>query len=174
MRRTAIAWLVLTAFLALGATASSAAAKARQIVIYSQTTKQEFNNHTDDRSRGDQNNPFGTTTSVARAGTLIGHGPFPGDRTVFTFKLFSDSGLKSSIGSATFSCQYAFAKRGICQVEYVLDGGSLLGLGYIDFNAKTFALAVTGGTGKYEDARGDVLVTPDPKQRGNRVAFTLV
>lgn len=169
---------VATAAIALLVTASAAArvrsAQAPQrLVIYSQTTQEEFNNQVDDRARGDLNNPFGKTSSVARGGILIGKGPFPGDRAVFTFKLFSDAALKNSIGSATFSCQYAFGKHGICQAEYILGSSSLLGLGYVDFNARTFSFAVTGGTGKYRDARGELLATPDSTKRGNRLAFTL-
>ena len=73
-----------------------------------------------------------------------------------------------------FRSQYGYGKHGICQTEFVVKGGSLLGMGYVDFNAKSFSIAVTGGTGRYRDARGDVAVTPDTKKRGNRLAFTLV
>jgi hypothetical protein len=179
MGRNAIAWLALTAFIGLAASGSSSAGRtsataSRSLVIYSQTTKEEFNNQTDDRARGDLNNPFGVTSSAGRAGGLIGRGPFPGDRAIFTFKLFSDPGFSSSVGSATYDCQYGYGKRGICQAVFDLGGGTMLGMGYIDFNAKTFAIAVTGGSGKYKDARGEVLITPDTKKRGNRLAFTLV
>ncbi|MBV8395838.1 MAG: hypothetical protein JO064_06220 [Actinobacteria bacterium] len=158
----------------LAAPGTAARAAQRSIVIYSQTTREEFNNHSDDRVRGDLDNPFGKTQSAATAAGQIGRGPFAGDRAVFTFNLYSDAGLGTSIGSATFDCQYAFATRGICQAEWDFNGGIVLGMGFIDFNAKTFALAVIGGSGKYRDARGDVFITPDQSKRGNKLAFTLL
>jgi hypothetical protein len=143
-----------------------------RLVIYSLATKEEFNNHSDDRTRGAANNPFGNFTQSKSVTREPGIGPFAGDRAVFVFKLYSDARLKKEIGTATLSCQYGFAKRGICQAEYLVDGGTLLGLGGIDFNSRTFDLAVTGGSGKYLDASGDLEAT-QVANRTNRLAFTL-
>ena len=175
-------WLVIATSLAAAAAifpagpafaAGSSARAPKQLTVYAVTVKEEFNSHTDDRIRGDANNPL-QNFSLSRSNTAQpGKGPFAGDRSVFVFKLYSDAALKSAVGSATFSCQYGFFKHGICQAEYILSDGSLLGMGYLNFNASSFAFAVTGGTGKYQDARGDMAATPDGTQRANRLFFTL-
>jgi hypothetical protein len=153
-----------------GATSARA---PKQLTLFAVTVKEEFNSHTDDRIRGDANNPL-QNFSISRSNTAqVGKGPFAGDRSVFVFKLYSDPALSNAVGSATFSCQYGFFKHGICEAEYILSDGSLLGLGYLDFNARSFAFAVTGGTGKYQDARGDMAATPDGTKRANRLLFTL-
>ena len=151
----------------------NSASAPQRFVVYAVATQEEFNNHSDDRARGDANNPLQNFSISRSSSAQPGKGPFAGDRAVFTFKLFSDPALSSAIGSATFSCQYAFFKHGICQAEYLLNGGSLLGMGYLNFNARSFAFAVTGGTGKYSDARGDMAATPDGTKRANALSFTL-
>ena len=143
------------------------------MIIYSLSTQEELNNHADDRKRGAAHNPLGnfsTSTSATKEGTS---GPFAGDRAIFVFKLFSGADLKSTIGSATFSCQYAFAKHAICNAVYSLNGGLLLGIGFLDFNARTFALAVTGGIVKYRGKRGDIQATSAPNG-ANRLAFNFL
>ena len=178
-RSGATRWRLLASCLALAAAlttfaasaGASAASTPRQLVVYSYATQEEFNNHSDDRARGGANNPFGNfkqSTSVTRE---PGAGPFAGDRAVFSFKLYSDAARKKAIGSATLACSYAFAKRAICQAEYLVKGGSLLGIGGLDFNSKAFDLAVTVGTGKYANASGDVQAT-QVANRTNRLAFT--
>ena len=164
--------LCVAAGVAVTAAAASSASTPRSLVVYSYATAEEFNNHSDDRARGAANNPFGNfkqSTSVTRE---PGAGPFAGDRAIFTFKLYSDAALKKPIGSATLACQYAFSKRAICQAVYLVKGGTLIGIGGLDFNSKVFDLAVTGGTGKYLDASGDVQAT-QVANRTNRLAFTL-
>jgi hypothetical protein len=163
--------LCVAAGAGLTAGAASSAPAPRPLVIYSYVTAEEFNNHSDDRSRGAANNPFGNfkqSTSVTRE---PGAGPFAGARAVFSFKLYSDAAHRKSIGSATLACSYAFSKRAICQAEYIVKDGSLIGIGGLDFNSKVFSLAVTGGTGKYANASGDVQAT-QVANRTNRLAFT--
>jgi hypothetical protein len=171
-------WRLLAPCLVLAAAVTASAASAggsaastpRQLVVYSYVTQEEFNNHSDDRTRGAANNPFGNfkqSTSVTRE---PGVGPFAGDRANFFFKLYSDSALKKPIGSATLACQYGFSKRAICQAVYLVKGGTLIGIGGLDFNSRAFALAVTGGTGKSLDASGDVQAT-QVASRTNRLAF---
>ena len=166
----AVAACILAAGPAFGA--GSATKPTHQLVIYSVAVQEEFNDHSDDRARGDANNPFGNFLQSRSYTAESGAGPFAGDRAIFVFKLFSDPSLKDSIGSATFACQYGFAKKGICQAEYVLGGNSLIGMGGLDFDSQRFALAITGGTGKYVDASGDVQATPAAKH-ANRLTFAL-
>jgi hypothetical protein len=169
----ATAWSLLASCAAAAVAAGgSSASTPKRLVVYSFATAENFNNHSDDRTRGGANNPFGNfkqSTSVTREPGL---GPFAGDRANFTFKLYSDEALKHAVGSATLACQYGFAKRAICQAVYRVEGGSMVGIGGLDFNAKTFALAVTGGTGKYLDASGDVAAA-QIRNRTNRLAFTI-
>ena len=173
-------WLVLAACAAATCACAAEPALARgsstraahRLVLYSVATKEEFNDHSDDRARGNANNPFGNFAQSKAYTPEPGLGPFAGDRAIFVFKLYSDASLKDSIGSATFACQYGFSKQGICQVEYILGSSSLIGMGGLDFDSRTFALAITGGTGKYVDALGDVQATPSSKH-ANKLSFTL-
>lgn len=130
--------------------------KPQSISVYSAVEQTEFNNHSDDRARGRGSNPFGNFSQSQSATKEGSSGPFAGDRTIFTFKLFDGASGGSSVGSATLLCQYSFAKIGVCDASYVLNGGTLVGNGPIDFNAKSWSLAITGGTGKYRGRTGDV------------------
>jgi hypothetical protein len=169
-----VAFLAVAACVAaalFAATARGAAAKApRKMTVYSIATQEQFLNHQDDRARGTGNNPFGNFKDTTTPTKEAGNGPAPGDRTVITFKLFSNSNLKQSVGSATFICEYGAAKNGMCQAAYVLSGGMLLGTGFFNFNASSFQIAIAGGTGKYRGAKGTILATPG-KGRTQRLAF---
>jgi hypothetical protein len=114
-----------TAVLAAFATSAGAANAPKKMTAYSIATHLQFLNHQDDRARGTGNNPFGnykdTTTSTKEAGK----GPYPGDRSVFTFNLYGTAELKKTIGSATFICEYTFGKNGLCEAAYILSGGTL-------------------------------------------------
>ena len=57
--------------------------------------------------------------------------------------------------------EYVFEQDAFCSTSYKLPKGTLIGTGYFDFNAKTFTVSVTGGTGKYVGAR----VTCTPTRR---------
>jgi hypothetical protein len=168
---SAVTVCVLAAGPAYGA--STATKPIRRLVVYSVAVQEVFLDHSDDRARGDANNPFGNFLQSRSYTAESGAGPFAGDRATFVFKLYSDARLKDSVGSATFACQYGFSKTGICQAEYVLGGGaSLIGMGGLDFDSQRFALAITGGTGKYVAASGDVVATPATKH-ANRLEFVL-
>ncbi len=150
------------------------AAKAPQkLVIYSVATQEQFLNHSDDRTRGKGSNPFGNfhdTTTPTQGG---GSGPFPGDRAIFVFALYTDANLKKNAGSATFTCQYGFNKNAFCDAAYVLNGSTLIGAGAFNFNANTFSLAITGGTGKFRGKTGDLMAIPAAKH-SQHLVFTLV
>jgi hypothetical protein len=141
---------------------AGAAGTARTLTIYSIATHEQFLNHSDDRTRGQGNNPFGGfRDTIGPTGTeKAGNGPFAGDRSIFTFAIFKTANLQSRIGSATFSCEYVFDRNAFCNAAYLLPGGSLLGTGYFNFNAKTFTVSVTGGTGKYVGRTGTLQASP--------------
>ena len=167
-----LAPLACIAALIASAPAAAATKGTQQFTIYSIATQEQFLNHQDDRQRGTGNNPFGNFKDSTSATKESGVGPFAGDRSVFTFKLFSDSGTKDTIGNATLICQYSFNKNAVCEAAYVLSGGQLLGNGFFNFNAKTFSIAIIGGTGKYRGETGVMNAGPAPNHV-QKLAFSL-
>ena len=77
-----------------------------------------------------------------------------------SFNVYSGNDLKKLAGSAVFTCNYGFQKRGFCNAIYELSGGTLVASGPLDFNAKNFSLVVTGGSGKYRSVAGEVVAMP--------------
>jgi len=130
------------------------------LVLASVPTAEQFLNHADDRQRGFGNNPFGNFIQQKKTTTEQNNGPFPGDQALFEFNIFSASDAKKLAGTAVFTCNYGFQKLGFCDATYALSGGTLVASGSVDFNASTFSLVVTGGTGKYGNAAGELAASP--------------
>ncbi|MBV8395839.1 MAG: hypothetical protein JO064_06225 [Actinobacteria bacterium] len=161
---------------ALAAAVAVGSARAAQtLVIYSVATHEQFLNHSDDRARGVGNNPFGSfKDSTGPSGKeTAGNGPFAGDRSIFTFAVFGTDGVQNPIGSATFACEYVFDKNAFCNAVYVLPGGRLLGTGYFNFNAKTFSVSITGGTGKYAGAIGQLDASAAKRNHEQKLTIAL-
>jgi hypothetical protein len=144
------------------APASNAAPRPER--LYSVATGEQFVNNADDEARGWVTNPFGmrdptqeTLESQGRAG------PFPGDEALFQFAVYSDPSLKVKAGTADFTCLYAFARNAFCNARYELRHGTISAAGTFSFDAKVFTLAVTGGTGAFAKASGDLTSSPGPK-----------
>jgi hypothetical protein len=76
-----------------------------------------------------------------------------GDSFVFTGSVSGDSK-----GSLLGACEVAAPGEPTCHVTYRLDDGDVTGAGIPDFSqqAESFQIAVTGGTGAYEGASGQV------------------
>src|SRR5580700_10144194 len=97
-RRRWVRWMApfATALLtAAGAsTAVNAATSARlsaQLTYYSIASAEQFLDHSDDRTRGEGNNPFGAfadTPAVAEPGS---NGPFAGDQAVYKLNLYPNA-----------------------------------------------------------------------------------
>ena len=170
----ALACIVGAAFCATGVTSSRAAAAAgpQKFTIYAITEVEQFLDHSDDRTRGKGNNPFGNFKDSKTVTKEAGNGPFPGDNAVFSFGLYTNPNRKTSVGSAIFTCTYNFDRHAFCDASYQLSGGVLLGAGAFDFNAGTFEVAITGGTGKYAAATGDISAQPAAKH-SQRLAFVI-
>ena len=173
-------WIVVGTYMTLALVATGSAGAAvkpkptkAQLVLYSVAQREEFNDHSDDRQRGNANNPFGNFHGSQSTTREAGTGPFAGDRAIFTFKLYSDAALTKPIGLATFACEYGFSKQGLCKVDYELKDGSLIGDGLVNFNSPTFDVAVIGGSGKYQDALGDLSASPSAK-KANKLVIRLV
>lgn len=162
------------ALLAVAAVPRTADAAPQRLVLYYVAEHEQFISNYDDKRRGDTDNPFGGRNSKA-AGTTdnANEGPFPGDETVFTFRVYRDIDLRARAGSATFTCLYYFNKNALCHATLNLkNNGTLIMAGTIDFKSPKFALAVTGGYGEYDNATGDARSTPSAK-RGQRLTFLL-
>jgi hypothetical protein len=142
----------------------------KPLTVFIDPVHETFVTNDDDRKRGDVSNPFAT---VKKTGTVDrGVGPFPGDSAVFSFGVYNTSSLRTTSGSSVYTCQYHFNKNAFCDASFRLNGGTLYASGAFSFNATTYDLAVTGGTGSYEGATGDVHATASGKH-AQRLAFRL-
>jgi hypothetical protein len=157
--------LVAAASLALllaGASNAARADAAKTLVLYAVPADRAFVNNSDDRSRGLGNNPFGNYTTASAATQTSNEkllGPFPGDEGLFTFDLYSDAAHGHAAGTALVICQYVFDKQSYCDTQYQLDGGTLVGQGPANADAKEFSFQITGGTAAYRGMTGDVSAT---------------
>jgi hypothetical protein len=148
-----------------GAVAGSArpAAADTTLTLYAVPTTAQFMNHADDRLRGMTTNPFNIKAKavvIQTSGKEKGNGPFPGDNILYSFKLYADSKLHKRVGAAMFTCYFGFVRRATCDAYFELRGGVLLSTGQVVFNGKRFTLGVSGGTGTYLGASGDVVASP--------------
>ena len=148
--------------------AAQAAPGRQQISVYAVPSTAQFMNHADDRVRGMNINPFNVNLKqlqvvLATNGQEKGNGPFPGDDVLYAFKLYRDSSLKASAGSALFTCYYGFAKRATCESYFDLPDGLVLASGQVVFNSAQFTLGVSGGTSKYLGVSGELKASPAAK-----------
>jgi hypothetical protein len=152
------------------ASAGGAHTSSKTLTVYSVGAYEQFLNHEDDRARGEGDNPFGRFTDATAVAQPSAAGPFPGDQAIFQLTVFKDPSLKTKIGTAEFNCLYNFNKNGYCDVLFQLRAGTLSGSGAFNFNATKFTLAITGGTGTFDGARGVVSEAP-AQNHAQRLAF---
>jgi hypothetical protein len=170
-------WLVaataLLASLAAAAAsgASGAASGTHRFVLYSVATAEQYINNKDDRERGQGANPFGNFHD-ASATTKQAKGPFPGDEAIFEFAVYGKAGLGKPVGSAQYACEYNFNRSVFCDVNYKLQGGTVAGSTTFGWNDSSFTVAVTGGSGRYANLRGDLAVAA-AAHHAERLSFTL-
>jgi len=158
--------LIGAALIGSGAVASSAdAATPKKFTLYAVATRVQFFDRSDDRERGSGSNPFNVDTKallpIARGAD--GAGPSVGDNALYSFKLYTSANLKTSAGTAVYTCTFNFTKHALCQAFFDLKGGTLYSTGPIAFDAKRFTLGVSTGTGTYIGARGQVSTAPVTK-----------
>jgi hypothetical protein len=149
-----------------------AAADPKRLAAYSNPTHQAYVANADDETRGAVSNPFGVHLSRAAAGLTATKGPYAGDETLFSFLVYSDAGLRTKVGSSVYTCQYAFEQDAFCDVSFQLARGTFFAAGIVNFNAKRFTLAVTGGYGAYSGLTGEVAATPIGKY-AQKLAFAV-
>jgi hypothetical protein len=166
-----------TALVAGGAAVASGPAGAvrlpQRLTLYSVAEAEQYVNNSDSLSLGEKDNPFGNFSDVAPAASKTAKPPFPGDESIFTFNLYTSPSLSKRAGAATFICQYNFTKNAFCDASFQLKaGGTLIADGSFNFEATSFLLAITGGTGADADRIGSMLETP-AGHGAERLAFQL-
>lgn len=82
----------------------------------------------------------------------------PGDVEIARHRLF-DRRTRKVIGRAELVCTFVDAKRSrSCRGSYILPRGKIMVAGPLQYR-QFYVLAVTGGTGLYDNARGTLSVT---------------
>jgi hypothetical protein len=85
-------------------------------------------------------------------------GRSPGDQEIVRQTLFNRRVSSTPIGHASLECTFAIGAERVCRGTYFLPKGSIVVGGSISFR-QVFQLAVVGGTGLYDNARGTVTAT---------------
>ena len=152
-----------------------ATTQGRSFVVYAKPTRAQFVDHNDDRERGDFTNPFDpdllpTPPNANSAKT----GARAGDSALFGFKVYSDPKLTRPIGNAIYSCTFNFAQEAICEANFALTGGTMIAMGPAQLTTSNIVLPVTGGTGRYAGARGQVTSRPSGKTNTQIIRFRLL
>jgi hypothetical protein len=167
-----VAALVVLAAACLQPSPALAAGSMRTSTLYSTAVSEQYINNADDRARGKGANPFGNFKDVNPTVKQPLGVPFPGDQAIYKFNLYTTNALSNQAGTATLICYYNFDHNAFCDAQYTLPGGVLFGSAAFDFDASSFDIAITGGSGRYVRATGGILVTPGPKH-SQHLALTL-
>ena len=66
---------------------------------------------------------------------------------------------RESSGPPTYSCTFNFAQEAVCDGQFQIGAGTIIALGPAKLDGREIVLAVTGGTGRYAGAHGQVTST---------------
>ena len=94
----------------------------------------------------------GTQTRYARV-DLATRGTSAGDAEFIRQALFNRRITTKSIGRSELVCTFTFGNQRTCRGTYILPRGKLMVAGAIA-NREIYELAIVGGTGLYNNARG--------------------
>jgi hypothetical protein len=98
----------------------------------------------------------------------------PGDMEIVRFRLFNRRVTAEPIGRAELVCTFTTNRSRVCRGTYFLPRGNLVVGGSITFR-QFYELAVLGGTGLYDNARGSLVATRiNRKPRREFLLFRLV
>jgi Zn-dependent M28 family amino/carboxypeptidase len=86
------------------------------------------------------------------------NGGRPGSVEIIRQRLYNPTLSQASIGKASLLCTYLDARARSCTGTYALPKGNLVVAGAIQ-SRLLYEIAVVGGTGLYDNARGSVTVT---------------
>jgi hypothetical protein len=115
-----------------------------------------------------------TNRQISVARVDVGrHGKSPGDMEIIRQRLFDRA--SHVIGHAELMCTFVDSRRSrMCRGTYFMPRGKLVVAGSLQYR-QLYDLAVTGGTGLYDNARGTVTVTRmDRRPVRDLVVFRLV
>jgi hypothetical protein len=148
----------------------------RSFVFYAKPTRAQFINHADDRARGNITNPFDTAVPPTPANANSAKkGARAGDGALFTLRLYSDAKLTRPVGTAAYSCTFNFGQQAICEGQFQLGGATMIAMGPADLQSGDFVLPVTGGTGRYAGAHGQLTSrSASSKKNTQIIRFRLV
>jgi hypothetical protein len=104
-----------------------------------------------------------TEKQVSATFVSITHTPKggPGDEAIFRSVTMNSSGKR--LGSSSVICTIVFGGKLQCNGIYTLPGGTLTGTALVPQSQTSTApvqVAITGGTGRYDGARGQATTTP--------------
>jgi hypothetical protein len=154
---------------------ATAKTQGRSFVFYGKATQAQFINRADDRARGNKLNPFNSdllpTPPTANTGKK---GARAGDNALFNIKLYSDPTLMRPVGNAMYSCTFNFAHEAICEADFELNNGTMIAMGPANLDSSEIVIAVTGGTGRYAGAHGQVTSTSSIGKNAQVIRFHLV
>jgi hypothetical protein len=147
----------------------------RSFVFYAKPTQAQFINHNDDRERGNFTNPFADILPTPKNANSAKPGARAGDNALFTLKLYSDAKLKRLVGTAAYSCTVNFGQQAMCEGQFELGRGTMVAMGPADLKSGDLVLPVTGGTGRYAGAHGQLTSTSAGKKTATQIIrFQLV
>jgi hypothetical protein len=84
-------------------------------------------------------------------------GVSPGDQEIIFDKIFNRKITSKPIGTARFLCTFTNGRTRVCMAIVNLPKGELVASGTVRFR-QFYDLAITGGTGLYNNARGTLTV----------------
>jgi hypothetical protein len=84
-------------------------------------------------------------------------GRSPGDQEIIFDKLFNRRITPKPIGSARFLCTFTTGRTRTCIATFDLPKGEIVATGTVRYR-QFYDLAITGGTGLYDNARGTLTI----------------
>ena len=100
-----------------------------------------------------------TTEELRSARIDVGAaGRSPGDLEIFSLLLHNRRITPRAIGRAELMCTYTFGPSRMCRATFFMPRGRLVVAGSLR-HRQIYHLAITGGTGLYDNARGTLTVT---------------
>jgi hypothetical protein len=111
-------------------------------------------------------------TDEQRADTTLGRGI--GAREIVRGALYKRGRARKLLGSSVLLCTYVSRSQRFCSAMYSLPKGTIVASGPVGNSRLLYQLAIAGGTGLYDNARGTLTATTyslDPRR--TVLTFTL-